>query len=123
MCIRDRKIITDFMDQLNFEYEINVSKTINQIDDEKAIEYITEAVNELHEVSSFESDSSNSILKSSLTRKYDEADALKLINRFLEKEHEEEIAELRKNMNGLTPEEVLLRISNLRKQINELRRL
>lgn len=114
-----KKIISDFLEQLTLDYELNISRTISNLDDEKAIEFMAEIVNEPHEVSAFESNSVNTLLKTSVYKKYDETDAKKLINRFMEKELENEIQEIRNNQTGLSLEEVLLKISHIKKKINE----
>ncbi len=117
-----KKIISDFMEQLNLEYEINISRTINNLNDEMAIEYMAAIVNDPHEVSEFESDSRHSLLKSSMKKKYNASDAKKLINRFIEKELEDEITEIKNNKNGLSLEEISIKISDLKKRINQLNR-
>jgi len=78
-----RDIINEFLDQLNYDYHIDIPKAISNLKNEKSIEYISEIVNEKHEISTFETNYDNTILASNPGNPFDSNKARLLINKFI----------------------------------------
>ncbi|MEO8664129.1 MAG: DNA primase [Ignavibacteria bacterium] len=115
-----KKIVCEFLEQLNFDFEINISKAINILDDEEAIKCITEIANDPHEASFFESTSQYIFLKNSVHKKYKQSDAIKLIDKYKKNEFERERIEVKNNKAGLSLDEVSLKVSEITKKINDI---